>query len=176
MDVNERLRRHLGAPTDTGEALFVAPNATVLGDVVLGPLSSVWYGAVLRGDINSIRIGEGCNLQDGTIVHLADEYGVEIGSYTTVGHRAIVHACRIGPGCLIGMGATVLDGADIGEGSLIGANTLVTGGFRCPPGSVVLGSPGKVVRSLSAQDSKDLRRYALKYIEVARAHAAAGIG
>jgi gamma-carbonic anhydrase len=171
MDVHERLRLHLGATPDVKDALFVAPNATVIGDVVLGPLSSVWYGAVLRGDINRIRIGEGTNLQDGTIVHLADDYGVEVGDYTTVGHGAIIHACRIGPGCLIGMGSTILDGAEIGDGSLVGANALVTQRFSCPPGSLVLGAPARVVKSLSAEASAKLKGYALKYIEVARAHA-----
>lgn len=174
MDIHERLRRYLGQKPDTEKALFVAPNATVIGDVVLGPLSSVWYGAVLRGDINSIRIGEGTNLQDGTIVHLADNYGVEVGDFTTVGHRAIIHACRIGPGCLIGMGSTILDGAHIGEGSLVGANALVTQGFSCPPGSLVLGAPAKTVKTLSPEASRKLKDYALKYIEVARAHARTG--
>lgn len=171
MDIHERLRRHLGREPDTKNALFVAPNATVIGDVVLGPLSSVWYGAVLRADINRIRIGEGSNLQDGVIVHLADDYGVEVGPYATVGHRAILHACRIGPGCLIGMGATLLDGADIGEGSLVGANALVTRGFSCSPGSLVLGAPAKAVKTLSAEASAELKNQAMKYLEVARAHA-----
>lgn len=172
MDIHERLRWHLGRKPDTRKALFVASNATVIGDVVLEALSSVWYGAVLRADINSIRIGEGTNLQDGVIVHLADDHGVEVGAYATVGHRAILHACRIGPGCLIGMGATLLDGAEIGEGSLVGANALVTQGFSCPPGSLVLGAPAKVVKTLSAEASGKLKNHALKYLEVARAHQA----
>ncbi len=173
MELNQRLERFLGRAPVIDSALFIAPNATVLGDVFLAPLTSVWYGAVLRADINRIRIEEGCNLQDGTVVHLSDDTGVEVGPYTTVGHRAILHACRIGAGCLVGMGAVVLDGAEIGDGSLIGANTLVTAHFQCPPRSLVLGSPGKVVRALSEEDSGSLRNYALKYIEVARAHAAA---
>lgn len=96
MTVQERLARHLGRTPDTARAAFVAANATVLGDVTLGPLSSVWYGCVLRGDINSIAIGEASNVQDGTIVHLADDHGVRVGSYTTIGHAAIIHACEIG--------------------------------------------------------------------------------
>ena len=174
MDINERLRLYLNRKPNTENALFVAPNATVIGDVTLGRLSSVWYGAVLRGDINAIRIGEGVNLQDGVIVHLADEFGVEVGAYTTVGHRAILHACLIGRGCLIGMGSTILDGAEIGEGSLVGANALVTQGFVCPPGSLVLGAPARVVKPLSPEASRKLKDYALKYIEVARAHATTG--
>ncbi len=172
MNLDERLNRFLGAVPRMDDALFIAPNATVIGDVTLGSLTSIWYGAILRGDINSIRVEEGCNLQDGTIVHLADDHGVEIGAYTTVGHRAILHACRIGAGCLIGMGAVILDGAKIGEGSLIGAGTLVTQRFECPPRSLVLGSPGKVVSAISEKESVNLKNHALKYIDVARAHRA----
>lgn len=174
MNVQERLARHLGRTPDVARAAFVAPNATVLGDVTLGPRSSVWYGCVLRGDINSIVVGEGTNVQDGTIVHLADDYGVRIGNYTTVGHAAIVHACDIGDECLVGMGATVLDGARIGDRCIIGANTLVTQRFVAPPGSMILGSPAKVVRPLTDDEQRGLRRWAEKYIEVARAHVALG--
>ncbi len=173
MNVNQRLQRYLSVAPSVERAVFVAPNATVLGDVALGELSSIWYGAVLRADINRIRIGDGTNLQDGVVVHLSDDHGVEVGAYTTVGHRAILHACRIGGGCLIGMGAVILDGADIGDGSLVGAHSLVTGNFTCPPRSLVLGSPAKTVRALSPEESEKIRHYALKYIEVGRAHAAA---
>jgi gamma-carbonic anhydrase len=171
MTVQERLARHLGRVPDTVRAAFVAPNATVLGDVTLGARSSVWYGCVLRGDINSIAIGEGSNVQDGTIVHLADDYGARIGNYTTVGHAAIIHACDIGDECLIGMGATVLDGAKIGDRCIVGANALVTQRFVAPPGSMILGSPAKVVRPLTDAEQRGLRHWAEKYIEVARAHA-----
>ena len=126
MDIKERLARHLGKKPDTGKAAFVAPNATVIGNVTLGALSSIWYGAVLRGDIHSIEIGEGSNVQDLAVVHLADEYGVKVGNYTTIGHSAIIHACTIGDECLIGMGATILDGAVIGNHCIVGANALVT--------------------------------------------------
>lgn len=172
MDVQQRLARHLGKKARTADAAFVAANATVLGDVTLGARSSVWYGCVLRGDINSIEIGEGTNIQDLTMVHLADEHGVRVGRYTTVGHGAIIHACEIGDECLIGMGATVLDGAKIGDRCIVGANSLVTQGFTAPPGSMILGSPAKVVRTLTAEEQAGLRRWAEKYIEVARAHAA----
>src|SRR5213075_123643 len=121
MTTQERLEKYLGKTPALSGAGFVAPNATVIGDVTLGPLSSVWYGCVLRGDINSIVIREGSNVQDGTIVHLADDYGVRVGNYTTIGHAAIIHACEIGNECLIGMGATVLDGAKIGDRCIIGA-------------------------------------------------------
>lgn len=171
MTLQERLARYLGRRPDVARAAFVAPNATVLGDVTLGADSSVWYGCVLRGDINSIAIGEGTNVQDGTIVHLADDYGVRVGNYTTIGHAAIIHACDIGDECLIGMGATVLDGAQIGDRCIVGANALVTQRFVAPPGSMILGAPAKVVRALTGAEQAGLRRWAEKYIEVAKAHA-----
>lgn len=176
MTIDERLARYLGRTPDTARAAFVAANATVLGDVTLGPKSSVWYGCILRGDINSIEIGEGSNVQDGTIVHLADNYGVKVGDYTTIGHAAIIHACEIGNECLIGMGATVLDGAKIGDQCIVGANTLVTQRFVAPPGSMILGSPAKVARPLTEAERAGLRRWAEKYISVAGAHAARASG
>lgn len=172
MTLPERLAAHLGKTPDTARALFVAANATVLGDVVLGAQSSVFYGAVLRGDIHEIRVGEGTNIQDNAIVHLADDYGASIGAWCTIGHAAIIHACTIGDECLIGMGATVLDGARIGACSIVGANSLVPQRFECPPGSMVYGSPAKVVRPLTAAEQAGLRAWAEKYVEVARAHAA----
>lgn len=172
MDIKERLARHLGKKPDTAKAAFVAPNATVLGDVKLGPLSSVWYGCVLRGDIHTIEIGEGTNIQDLTMVHLADDYGVKVGRYTTIGHGAIIHACTIGDECLIGMGATILDGAVIGDHCIVGANALVTQRFVAPPGSMVLGAPARVVRPLKEAELLSLRPWAEKYVEVAKAHAA----
>lgn len=176
MNIQERLARYLGKAPDVARAAFVAPNATVVGDVTLGRDSSVWYGCVVRGDINSIEVGEGTNIQDLAVVHLADESGVRIGQYCTIGHSAIVHACEIGDECLIGMGATVLDGARIGDRCLVGANSLVTLGFDAPPGSLVLGSPAKVVRVMSEGEQRGLRRWAEKYVEVARAHAARAKG
>jgi gamma-carbonic anhydrase len=176
MDVNDLLARHLGKTPETALAAFVAPNATVIGDVRLGRDSSVWYGCVLRGDINAIEIGEGSNVQDLTMVHLADEHGVKIGRHCTIGHGAIIHACEIGDECLIGMGATVLDGAQIGDRCLVGANSLVTQYFVAPPGSLVLGAPAKVVRPLTEQEKAGLRPWAEKYVQVARAHAARGAG
>lgn len=171
MTVQERLARHFSRTPDTARAAFVAPNATVIGDVTLGARSSVWYGCVLRGDINSIVIGDGTNVQDGTIVHLADDYGVSVGDYTTIGHAAIIHACHIGNECLIGMGATILDGARIGDHCIVGANALVTQRFVAPPGSMILGAPAKVVRPLKPGEIAALRPWAEKYIAVSAAHA-----
>ena len=172
MDTKQRLARHLTKKPDTARAAFVAANDTVLGDVTLGAKSSVWYGCVLRGDINSIAIGEGTNIQDLTMIHLADDYGTKIGRYCTIGHTAIIHACEIGDECLIGMGATILDGAKIGDHCIVGANSLVTQRFVAPPGSMILGSPAKVVRPLNETELLGLRPWAEKYIEVAKAHAA----
>ncbi len=171
MDLTQRLARHLGKTPDVARAAFVAKNATVLGNVTLGADSSVWYGCVLRGDINSIEIGEGTNIQDLTMVHLADDYGVKIGRYCTIGHSAIIHACEIGDECLIGMGATILDGARIGDHCIVGANSLVTQRFVAPPGSMILGSPAKVVRPLNEKELLGLRAWAEKYVTVAKTHA-----
>ena len=153
-------------------ALFVAATATVVGDVTLGPSSSVFYGAVLRGDIARIVVGEGSNIQDNAVVHLADNLDATIGAWCTIGHAAIVHACTIEDECLIGMGSTVLDGARIGARSIVGANALVPQRFTCPPGSMVYGSPAKVVRALTAEEQAGLKRWAEKYVAVAAAHAA----
>jgi gamma-carbonic anhydrase len=172
MTLQERLAKYLSRTPDVARAAFVAANATVLGDVTLGANSSVWYGCVVRADINSIAIGEGSNVQDGTIVHLADDYGVRVGNFTTIGHAAIIHACDIGDECLIGMGATVLDGAKIGDRCIVGANALVTQRFVAPTGSMILGAPAKVVRPLTEAEQKGIRRWAEKYVEVAKAHRA----
>jgi carbonic anhydrase/acetyltransferase-like protein (isoleucine patch superfamily) len=167
----ERLARYLGRTPDVSRALFVAPNATVVGDVVLGPLSSVFFGAVLRGDIQEIRVGEGTNIQDNAIVHLADDFAALIGAWCTIGHAAIIHACTIGDECLVGMGATILDGATIGAESIVGANSLVPQRFVCPPGSMVYGSPARVVRPLTDKERAGIRPWAEKYVHVARAFA-----
>ncbi len=172
MTVDERLAAHLGRTPDLAQANWVARNATVVGDVTLGPKASVFYGAVLRGDIARIIVGEGSNIQDNVIVHLADDGDAVIGSYCTVGHAAIIHACTVEDECLIGMGATVLDGARIGARSIVGAGAVVTPRTQIPPGSMVLGSPAKVVRALSEDEQKQLRKWAEKYIHVSAAHAA----
>ena len=172
MTVKERIHRHLGKKPDLGHAQWVAPNATVVGDVTLGPQSSVFYGAVLRGDIARIVVGEGSNIQDNAVVHLADDLDAIIGAWCTIGHSAIVHACTIEDECLIGMGATVLDGARIGARSIVGAGAVVTQRTLVPPGSMVLGTPAKVVRALSDAEQQALRGWAEKYVEVAKAHAA----
>lgn len=163
-DLERQLDTFLRKTPSVAEGVYIARGAVVLGDVTLGPFSSVWYNAVLRGDINRIVVGEGSNIQDNAVVHLADDSPCLIGKYVTVGHSAIVHACTVEDECLIGMGATILDGAVIGAQSIVGANALVTQGTIIPPGSMVLGSPAKVVRSLHADDRAALRKWAEKYV------------
>jgi carbonic anhydrase/acetyltransferase-like protein (isoleucine patch superfamily) len=172
MTVQERLSKHLGQTPDLSQANWVAANATVVGDVTLGPKASVFYGAVLRGDIARIVVGEGSNIQDNAVVHLADDKDALIGNYCTIGHSAIVHACTIEDECLIGMGATVLDGARIGTRSIVGAGAVVTPRTQIPPGSLVVGAPAKVIKTLSEEEQKGIRTWAEKYVHVSAAHAA----
>ena len=160
MTVQERLTKHLAKTPDLARANWVAANATVVGDVTLGPKSSVFYGAVLRGDIARIVVGEGSNIQDNAVVHLADDLDAIIGNW-----------CTIEDECLIGMGATVLDGARIGARSIVGAGAVVTPGTIIPPGSMVLGAPATVKRQLTEDEQRGLRYWAEKYVEVSRAHA-----
>lgn len=143
---------------------FVAPNATVLGDVTLGANSSVFYGAVLRADVNSIDIGMGSNIQDGCTIHVDPPYPVVIGNGCTVGHGAILHGCAVGDNSLIGMGAIVLNGAQIGKNCIIGAGALVTQNTVIPDGSLVIGSPAKVKRSLTPEEIEGNRQTAENYI------------
>jgi gamma-carbonic anhydrase len=171
MTIDERLQKHLSCTPDIAAANWVAPSATVVGDVVLAPQSSVFYGAVLRGDIARIRLGRGSNIQDNCVVHLADDLDAIIGDYVTVGHAAIVHACTIEDECLIGMNATILDGAHIGARSLIAAGAVVTPGTVVPPGSMVVGTPGKVVKTLSDEAQAGLKEWATKYVSVSAAFA-----
>lgn len=172
MTIEDRLEKFLTRRPDLSRAAFVAPCARLMGDVRLGRDSSVFYGAVLRGDIESIFVGEGTNVQDGTIIHLADDLPAVLGDYCTVGHGAIIHACTVGDRCLIGMRATVLDGAVIGSESLVAAGSVVTPGTEIPAGSMVMGAPAKVKRALSQEERDGLQLWAEKYIAVARAHRA----
>src|SRR3954464_12915618 len=162
--VERQFETYLRKQPVLGPNVYLAKTAVVLGDVTLGAGASVWYNAVLRGDINRIVVGEYSNIQDNAAVHLADDYPCLIGRFVTVGHSAIVHACTVEDECLIGMGATILDGALIGAQSIVGANALVTQGTVFPPGSMVLGSPAKVVRTLSQPDRDLLRAWADKYV------------
>jgi carbonic anhydrase/acetyltransferase-like protein (isoleucine patch superfamily) len=163
--LEKQLNTFLRKPPTLGPNVYIASTAVVLGDVTLGAHSSVWYNAVLRGDINRIIVGEYSNIQDNAVLHLADNFPCILGRHVTVGHSAIVHACTVEDECLIGMGATILDGALIGAQSIIGANALVTQGTVVPPGSMVLGSPAKVVRQLTPAERDSLRAWADKYVQ-----------
>ena len=155
-------------------SVFVARTADVIGAVSVDEHSSIWFQAVVRADINEIVVGRRTSIQDGCILHVADDYPVRIGDDVTCGHRAVIHACRIGDRVLVGMGAIILDGAEIGSDSIVGAHTLVTKGTKVPPGSLILGSPGKVIRSLRAEEIAALPRMAAKYAALAAAYQVRG--
>jgi carbonic anhydrase/acetyltransferase-like protein (isoleucine patch superfamily) len=147
---------------------FVADTAVVIGHVLLRANASIWFNAVIRGDNELITIGENSNVQDGAVLHTDPGSPLTIGSHVTVGHKAMLHGCTIGDNSLIGINAVVLNGAKIGRNCLIGANALVTEGKEIPDGSMVLGSPGKVVRELTAGQIEGLHRSAAHYVENAR--------
>lgn len=157
-----------GIEPQIDESAFIAGSADLIGRVTVGEEASIWYQATLRGDINEIVIGPRSNVQDNACVHLADDFGAYIGELVTIGHSAIVHACTIKDEVLVGMGACILDGAVIGERSIIGANALVTGGTVIPPGSLVVGSPAKVVKTLDLKDQAQVKKWAEKYVRVSR--------
>jgi gamma-carbonic anhydrase len=144
---------------------FVAPTATIVGDVQVGSESGIWFGVILRGDVHSIRIGRRTNLQDGTIVHVTSgTHPTVIGDGVTVGHGVRLHGCTIADGCLIGIGAIVLDGAVIGEQAMVAAGSVVVPGTIVPPRSLVIGSPARVKRSLSETEGEQLRLLAERYV------------
>ena len=155
---------HLRRTPKLGRGVYLARGAVVIGDVTLGAHASVWYNAVLRGDINRIVVGHHSNVQDNAVLHLADDFPCVLGNWVTVGHGAIVHACKIGDETLVGMGAVILDGAVVGRQCLIGARALVTQGMKIPAGSLVLGAPAKVVRKLSPDERAKLKSWAEKYV------------
>lgn len=147
---------------------YIAPGAVVIGDVHLAAESSVWFGAVLRGDIERITVGRGSNVQDGTVMHTDAENPCTLGDYVTVGHMATLHGCSVGAHSLIGIGATLLNGAAVGEHCIVGAHTLLTPGKRFPDGVLIMGTPGKVVRDLTAAEFAQLQANADRYIVRAR--------
>ena len=154
-------------PQSSGEN-WVAPNATIIGDVTLEKNSSIWFNAVLRGDIENIHIGEGSNIQDGSVLHTDPGFPLKVGKDVTVGHLVMLHGCTIGDGSLIGINSVVLNGAQIGKGCLIGANALITEGMVVPDGSLVLGSPGKIKGELNEDQKQGLLLSAKHYVENAK--------
>ena len=162
--LHRQFETFLRQPPKLGQGVYIAQGAVVVGDVTLGDASSVWYNAVLRGDINRIVVGHHTNIQDNAVLHLADDFPCLVGNYVTVGHSAVVHACTVGDETLIGMGAILLDGAVIGQQCLIGAKALVTQGTKIPDGSLVLGAPAKIARSLTMEERQGLKLWAEKYV------------
>jgi len=159
------LRPYRGQMPRVHPSAFIDDSAQVIGDVEIGEESSVWMCVVVRGDVNRIRIGRRSNIQDGTIVHvMKDTHPTVIGDDVTVGHAAVVHGCTIEDRCLIGMGAILLNGVHVGSGSIIAAGTLVPEGTQIPPRSLVMGSPGKVRRTLSDADLDEIQMYADRYV------------
>lgn len=144
---------------------WLADSAQVIGDVEIAEESSIWFNAVVRGDVNHIRIGKRTNIQDGCVLHVARRtLPLIIGDEVTVGHNVTLHACTIGNRCLIGMGAIVMDGAEVGENSIVGAGSLVTPGTKIPPGSLVMGQPARVKRELTEEESRSIRESAAHYV------------
>lgn len=157
------------------EEYYVADSAAVIGDVVLHNQSSIWFGAVLRGDIEPITIGERSNIQDNSVAHTGRNHPVVIGDGVTVGHRVTLHGCTVGNNCLIGMGATLLDGAEIGANCIIGAGSLVGQGRAIPEGSLAVGSPARVIRKLTDEEIADIRSYADRYVAMLSRYRSGGL-
>ena len=167
------VRSFAGKRPDLGRGVFLAETCAVIGDVVIGEESSIWYGTVVRGDVMPIRIGARTSIQDNTVIHVTSDFsGTIIGSDCTVGHSAIIHACTVEDFCLIGMGSILLDGAVIGRGSLVGAGALVTPGTVIPPGSLVVGAPAKVKRPINDKEREQIAYGAQHYVELARRYLA----
>ena len=166
------LRRFRDRIPDIHPTAFVAEGAVVVGDVKIGPESSVWYGCVLRGDVSRIEIGARTNIQDGSVVHLGDDHPAVLGDDIVVGHRAVVHGCSVQDGCLVGIGATILNGAEIGAGSIVGSHALVTEDTKVPAHTLVLGVPAKVARELGEASAEFVRDVARKYTNLAHDHRA----
>lgn len=147
------------------KSAWVAPSADVIGNIKIGSNSSVWFGCVLRADVNAIIIGKRSNIQDLSMIHTDVHTKTIIGNDVTIGHKVMLHGCTVEDACLIGMSATILDGAVIGKGSIVGANSLVTQGKKFPPRSLIMGSPAKVVKTLSEEEVEGLIRHAAHYVD-----------
>ncbi len=166
---------YLGKYPTIEKDVYISENVTIIGDVRLKKGANIWYGAVLRGDINYVEIGENTNVQDNCIFHVADEHPVILGKGITVGHGAIVHGCRIEDDAFIGMGAIILDGARVGQGSLIAAGALITEGMNIPPRSMVMGVPGRIAGKVDDQRLQKMKQMAVKYQKVAKNHGGSDI-
>lgn len=161
------IKGYQGIEPKIDETCFIAETADIIGKVTIGKNSNVWFGTVIRADENEVTIGKNTNIQDGTVVHIGSNAPTIIGNNVTIGHKALIHGCKIGDNTLIGMGAIVLDGAEIGEYTLLGAGSLVPPGKKIPSGVLAMGSPAKVVRELSDEEKENLVQSALKYVKTA---------
>ena len=167
------VRTYRGHAPWIAASAYVDPQAVVIGDVAIGEHSSIWPCTVIRGDVHSIRIGARCSIQDGSVLHVQhDEYSLTLGDNITVGHNVILHGCTIESRCLIGMGSIILNGAKIGAGSIIAAGALIPERMEVPPGSVVMGQPGKIRRAATPADLDAIDRNAQRYVEYAELHKA----
>jgi carbonic anhydrase/acetyltransferase-like protein (isoleucine patch superfamily) len=147
---------------------FVAPGADIIGRVALKKDASVWFGCVLRGDVNRITIGQATNIQDGSILHVDDDHPCLIGDHVHVGHHANLHGCTVGRGAMIGIGAIVLGGARVGAGAIVGAGSVVLEGTKIPAGMLAVGAPAKVVRRVTARDHTYIQQWVAKYVQLAK--------
>ncbi len=168
----KRLEKFLSQNPQVDESAYVAHGASLLGAVKIGPRANVWAGALLRADIEEIVIGEASSIQDGVCIHLADDLPTIVGRFVTVGHGATLHGCKVGDECLIGMNSTILDGAEIGERCIVAAGAVVPPRMKVPAGSMVVGCPAKIKKTLSPEEQADLRLWAEKYLVVSAAHKA----
>lgn len=167
------LEQHFTQSPTIDPTAFIAHSTDIMGNVSIGARSSIWFQCVLRGDINAIRIGNETNLQDGTIVHVSSSLATEIGHRVSCGHRALIHACKVHDEVLIGMGAIIMDGAEVGSGTIVGAGALITKDTQIPPGMLVVGSPARIVRKLTAKERQSIPTLASKYCKVSAAFASA---
>lgn len=164
------IKAFLGNSPLIHETAFVAETANVIGRVTIGENSSIWYNTVLRGDRNYIEVGKNTSIQDNSVVHISFKYPTIIGSYVTIGHNVVVHACKIGDHALIGVGSIIMDGAEVGSDAIIGAGSLIPKEYKIPSGVLAYGSPVKVIRKLTEEEKKHIRNSADKYVNYGRDH------
>jgi carbonic anhydrase/acetyltransferase-like protein (isoleucine patch superfamily) len=165
------IRAYAGKTPRVAGSAFVASTAALIGDVVIGERSSIWYGAVLRADVQSIRVGAETSIQDNTVIHVdSSGFSTVVGDRVTVGHSVVLHGCTVGDDALIGIGAIVLNGAEVGQGAMIGAGSLVTPGTKVPPGMLALGSPARVKRPLTEEEKRHIRQGVETYVQLGQEH------
>ena len=160
------------------KSVFVAPSADIIGNVKIGKDSSIWFGVIIRGDVHKIRIGKRTSIQDLSMIHvnhykksdMSDGSPTIIGDDVTIGHKVMLHGCKIGNGSLIGMSATILDGVEIGEGSIVGASSLITSNKKFPPHSLIMGSPAKFIKKLDKEEIKELLEHSARYVELQKTY------